>query len=118
VLFRSLRVIECPAKDRERLINEIRKDVSESGATELVLGLPLDMDTGNEGPMAKKIHVFGEALAEATSLPLHYVDERLTSAEADWQMAQTGFTHKQKKARRDALAAANILRTYLNENRP
>jgi len=115
-LASPLRVIQCPAKDAGRLIAEIRKDIESSGATALVLGLPLEMDTGYEGPMAKKSRVFGERLEQATGLTVHYVDERLTSAEADWQMAESGLTHKQKKMRRDALAAANILRAFLNNN--
>ena len=52
------------------------------------------------------------AVAEATRLDVHLHDERLTSAIADEQMAMSGLTHKQKKARRDALAAANILRSF------
>lgn len=41
-------------------------------------------------------------------------DERLSSADADDAMARTGYTHGQKKARRDALAAATILQRYLD----
>ena len=45
-----------------------------------------------------------------------YQDERLTSAEADWSMARSGMTRGEKKARRDALAAAAILREYLQKH--
>ncbi|MEO0476580.1 MAG: RuvX/YqgF family protein, partial [Planctomycetota bacterium] len=62
---------------------------------------------------AEKCKAFADKLGEATRLPVHLHDERLSSAAADEQMAMSGLTHKQKKARRDALAAANILRGYL-----
>ena len=45
---------------------------------------------------------------------MHFQDERLTSVAADWQMARSGMTHKQKKQHRDALAAAAILSDFLN----
>ena len=82
------------------------------GAQTSLVGLPLNMD-GSEGPSAAKVRVFIDQLAEATKLTVHAFDERLTSAAADEQMAQSGLTHKQKKARRDALAAAAILRGFL-----
>lgn len=109
-----VRTIDVPSSDAPRLIKEIEKAIEEAGATVLVLGLPVEMDSGDEGAQAKKVRVFGELLREATGMEVIYFDERLTSAEADWQMAQSGLTHKQKKARRDSLAAANILRGFLN----
>lgn len=81
------------------------------GPDVLVVGWPLNMD-GSVGPNAEKCKTFAEKLSEATRLPVHLHDERLSSAAADEQMAMTGLTHKQKKARRDALAAANILRGF------
>ena len=111
-LATPLRVIDVPAKQRDRLLAEIRVDIESTGAGALVVGLPLEMESGAEGPSAKRARAFGEWLARETGLPVRFVDERLTSAEADWQMAQSGLTHKQKKSRRDALAAANILRAF------
>ena len=81
------------------------------GPGALVVGWPLNMD-GSVGPAAQKCKAFADKLGEATRLPVHLHDERLSSAVADEQMAMSGLTHKQKKARRDALAAANILRGY------
>ena len=66
-----------------------------------------------EGAPAKAARTVGAALGEAVGLPVHFQDERLTSADADWSMAQSGMTHKEKKALRDALAAAAILRDFL-----
>ena len=76
--------------------------------------LPLHMD-GTEGDRVRVARAFGAALATRIDVAIHYQDERLTSHAADRQMAQSGRTHKQKKAIRDALAAAEILRDYLAE---
>jgi putative Holliday junction resolvase len=81
-----------------------------------VVGLPLNMD-GTEGPRARVVRAFAERLRTRTGRSLHYQDERLTSAEADWAMSRTGMTHQQKKERRDALAAAAILRDFLEARR-
>jgi putative transcription antitermination factor YqgF len=79
---------------------------------ELVMGMPLNMD-GSEGPRAKIVRSFGDRLALRTGRAIHLQDERLTSVEANWRMAGSGMTHKQKKAKRDSLAAAAILRDFL-----
>jgi|GEM_PF-188436 len=83
------------------------------GRAEVVIGLPLNMD-GTEGPQAKAVRAFAGRIAAALGCPLVLVDERQTSIEADERMARSGLTHKQKKMRRDAIAAAAILRVYLN----
>ena len=78
----------------------------------VVVGLPLNMD-GTEGPRAKLARSFGEEIARASGRAVHFQDERLTSAEADWSLAGSDLTHKQRKGVRDALAAAAILRDFL-----
>ena len=79
---------------------------------EIVVGLPVNMD-GTEGPRAAMIRHWGQRIAGRTRRVVHVQDERLTSAAADWAMARSGLTHKQKKERRDALAAAAILTDFL-----
>lgn len=82
-------------------------------AGELVVGLPMNMD-GSEGQRAKLVRAFAARIGARTGRVIHFFDERLTSADADWAMARTGMTHKQKKERRDAIAAAVILRGFLD----
>ncbi|MEM1328933.1 MAG: Holliday junction resolvase RuvX [Planctomycetota bacterium] len=82
----------------------------------LVLGLPLHMD-GSESPRAKLARAFAETLKERTGRTVYLQDERLTSIEADERMARTGMTHKQKKRKRDALAAAAMLTEFLRAQR-
>jgi len=79
---------------------------------EIVLGLPVNMD-GSEGPRARLVRRFGERLAKACRRTVHYQDERLTSAEADWALAGSGLSHGQKKQRRDQIAAVRILEDFL-----
>ena len=105
-----LRVVELP--QGEALLAAIGAAIEAHGPNALVLGLPLNMD-GTEGAAAKAARDFGTVLAERTGRPVHYQDERLTTFAADQQMARSGKTHKQKKRIRDPLAAAEILRDFL-----
>lgn len=103
------------ANEEERL-RQIGRAIDDQGPDALVVGLPLNMD-GSEGPMAKKVRQFADTLEKRFELPIHLVDERLTSEAANAQMSQSGLTHRQKKARRDALAAAAMLRDFLESRR-
>lgn len=94
------------------LLQEIIKAVNVHKPDVVVVGLPLNAD-GSDSAAAKKARAFGELLAQRVKLPVHYQDERLTSYAADQAMARSGRTHKDKKNIRDALAAAEILRDYL-----
>lgn len=113
-------VLEVPitADAGALLLAAIIKAIDTHGPHALVVGLPLNMDD-TEGPRAKIVRAFAARIEAQTKLPIHFQDERLTSAAADWQMARTGMTRGQKKAKRDALAAAEILRDFLAQlNRP
>ena len=85
----------------------------------LVVGLPLLLD-GSEGEMAAKARQFGQLLEIRLGLPVAWVDERLTSSEADYLLRKTidpgKSSGKKVKNNRDGLAAELILRTYLTDN--
>lgn len=107
------------AGEGEDLIRAIERAVArelgeDPTSGEVVVGLPLNMD-GSEGPRAALMRSFGERLAERTGRAVHLADERLTTEEARWRMARTGLTRKQKKERKDAIAAAAILEAFLAE---
>jgi putative Holliday junction resolvase len=109
-IITPLQTIEAPPHLR---IDEVMKVVTAHKPDAIVLGVPLNMDS-SEGPAAKAARAFGESLSRRANVPVHCQDERLTSYAADQAMNQTGRTHKRKKELRDALAAAEILRDYLD----
>lgn len=88
----------------------------EEEAELVVCGLPLNMD-GSEGPQARKVRSwvarFGRALRaiREEEVSLHFWDERLSSFAADEWIAEAG----PHRAGQDAVAAAVILRSYLDE---
>jgi len=82
-------------------------------ADAFVLGLPLNMD-GTEGPQAKLVREFGDVLARQSGLPVHYVDERLSSETARGKLIGGDLTRKKRKARLDGIAAQAILQDFLD----
>lgn len=80
----------------------------------LVIGLPLTMD-GDDNPVTPKARKFGNKLNGRYNLPIHMVDERLTTREARTQLFDAGVPQHRHAALLDQLAAQKILQTYLSE---
>ena len=95
------------------LVNSIVKIAKEEEAGALVIGLPLNMDDGSEGPMTKRVRDFASEFEGRIDLPIFFQDERLSSFDAEGKMAGL-YTRKKKKGRLDAVAAASILQTFLD----
>ena len=91
--------------------------VAEEAVGGLVVGLPVHM-SGAEGAKAAEARAYGAWLAEATGLPVVFWDERFTTVEAESALWDAGLTHKQRKARRDRVAAQILLQTYLDAGCP
>lgn len=80
-------------------------------ADAVVLGLPLE--GGEEGKMARVMRQLGGHL-QAAGLVVEYVDETLTSVEAEAALRGTDMKASQRKHRRDGEAACLILERYLH----
>ncbi len=91
----------------------IEEIIRERGIDTVVLGLPLNMN-GSEGERAKKTREFAGMLKRRTGIEPVFVDERLTTVEADEIIKLTGNHKKDRKAHIDSMAAAIILEDYLN----
>ena len=85
----------------------------EQRARAVVVGMPYDLD-GNEGRSARLARQIGDALGEATGLPIHYQDERFTTVEASWRLHQAGQSSRRQRGNIDQAAAAVILQDWLD----
>jgi putative Holliday junction resolvase len=79
----------------------------------IVVGLPLHTD-GREGAKAAEARQLGDWLARTTGLAVAYHDERFSTVFAESELWSAGLTHKQRKERRDRVAAQLILQAYLD----
>jgi putative Holliday junction resolvase len=83
----------------------------------LVVGLPLTME-GAEQQTSRAARAFAAALGERYNVPLHLVDERLSSIEAARRFADrraNGQTRRKHAHTLDAVAAEIIVETWLTE---
>jgi putative Holliday junction resolvase len=86
--------------------------VADGEIDRFVVGLPVHLD-GSESEKSREARMFGAWLAEATGMPVEFFDERFTTTEAAAVLGPTHLTKKQRKARRDQLAAQIMLTAYL-----
>ena len=93
---------------------EIATLVQDQEADEAVIGLPLDL-AGEEGAWAAEVRAFGDDLARRTGLPVHWMDERMSSVRAERSIRGMGLkkSAREQKERIDAGAAAVILEGFL-----
>ena len=109
--------------DPAQAVAPILKLVHEEDVQQLVVGLPLNMD-GTTGPAARKTIEWATGLAASAArslgpLKIIFVDERLSSFEAEQQLtdrkrAGEKLTRKRKKEQLDAIAAAGFLQAFLD----
>lgn len=82
----------------------------------LVVGLPYTM-AGELGFQARQVQKFAQRLSRALGLPVEYVDERLTSVEAEQLLQAENRSPSRNKGLIDRKAAAIILQQWLDKRR-
>lgn len=114
--------------NRNEDMRRLRELAREHGVRQIVVGLPLRLD-GTRGEMAEEATRFAARLRKQLGLPVDMLDERLTSWEAErlleeqsGRILHDGKTHakggnKPVRASVDAVAAAVILKEYLEQRR-
>ncbi len=97
-------------------MDRIERLADEYGACGIVVGWPVNMDD-TEGPQAREARAMAARLAEAVDLDVRLWDERLSSFAADEVLAGH-LTRAKRRARQDAIAAAEILREFFRGKGP
>lgn len=85
--------------------------------TDFVVGHPLNMDD-TAGPKAKEAEAFAEELRREFGLPVHLIDERLTSYEAESTIAKSKRRDVRASGIIDSRAATLILQDFLDQMMP
>ncbi len=91
--------------------------VRQRRVTDLVIGYPLNMDE-TRGFKAKEVDSFAARLRAELGLPVHLVDERLTSYEAESTIAKSRRRAVRASGIIDSRAATIILQDFLNQTYP
>jgi putative Holliday junction resolvase len=106
--------------DLEEAVRLVARSLRAEGAEKVIVGLPLHA-SGDESEMSLEARRFGGRLGEALgpdlAHPIEYVDETLTTWEAEEAIRERGIPLR--KAKKEGLldreAARCLLRTWLRE---
>lgn len=104
-------LVQADAEQRWAGLGEV---VRARKITDLVIGYPFNMD-GTAGFKAKEVDAFAARLKADFKLPVHLVDERLTSYEAEATIAKAKRRDLRASGLVDSRAATIILQDYLDQ---
>lgn len=112
----SLEIISIDSANNNFGLKRLKEIVKEYQIDEIVLGYPKNMNN-TIGVRAKASETFKKKLENKFKLPVHLIDERLSTVAANRVLVKEADVsrRKQKKAV-DKLAASFILQTYLDRN--
>ena len=82
----------------------------------LVVGEPRHL-AGTQSASMHAAREFGEMLERVSGLPVHYVDERMSTVSAARRLRESGKSAKESKGIIDAMAAVTILESAMARER-
>ena len=100
----------------DRDFTALEKIIEEYEAVEIVIGLPKMMD-GTEAVQSGKVREFAAKIEKRFSLPITFVDERLSTALVQKMMIEGGVRREKRREVVDMLAAQIILQSYIDRKR-
>lgn len=100
-------------QDLARIVELVR----ERKVTEIVVGLPKLLD-GTEGTAAGEARAFASDLRKIVDLPVNFVDERLTTVQANRSLDEGEVPSRRRRKVVDKVAAAVLLQSYLDSVHP
>jgi putative Holliday junction resolvase len=103
-------------RDKAQDEKYLRRLAEQERLAGFIVGLPVHT-SGLESQKSIEARAFAKWLGEITQLPVVLFDERYTTAHAEAMLQDAGLTSKQRKARRDMLAAQILLAAYLESGR-
>ena len=118
-LMMTAQPLETVTRDSEKKLRKTLARIAalaeERGVGLFVLGRPVHMD-GSAGERVEKCAEFKELLEKRTGIPVVWQDERLTTAEADEILSESGVPKEDRKKYIDQVAASLILKEYMESH--
>jgi putative pre-16S rRNA nuclease len=102
--------------ERTRTADDLHhlQKLAEDYSAELVLiGNPIS-HRGSETGMSERVRAFAEKLRRRLKCPVELADERLTSAQAERVLRDSGISIAKRQRARDRMAATLLLQSYLD----
>ena len=99
--------------DMDHLINQLSEIITEKQVNKVVVGIPYNMK-GDDTQQTTKVREFVSILEQNLGYEIIFVDERLTSSEAEKFMHQMDIKTGFNKDKIDKIAASIILQEYID----
>lgn len=104
-------------KNSKQAADDIAKVIAENDVGKLIMGIPYNTD-GSKGKLADDIERLGGKLKKRNaSIDVEYVDETLTTSDAENKMIEAGVPRSKRKEVIDKISASILLQEYLEESR-
>lgn len=103
-------------KGQDDAIRHLCELIKQQNVSLVAFGLPVNMD-GSLGERALLHKEIGKKLEQASGVKVVFVDERLTSAEAEDMLIASGVRRERRKEVIDKISAQIILQTYMNSKK-
>lgn len=100
-------------QNRELDLDQVAALVKKHEVQEIVIGLPRHMD-GRLGAGAAEVMLWAQELQERLGLPVHTIDERLTTLQAERVLLEADVSRRKRRKVIDKIAAGLILQAYLD----
>lgn len=100
-------------KDRAGLLKTLIEIINSNEIKKIVIGIPYSLDD-SIGPMAVRVRKFGEELSTKTDVEIEEWPEEFSTEDAKTELRKLNVEFRKDKGKVDMMAAALILRSYLN----
>ncbi len=111
IFAKPLKVI--PNNGFAGILAELRATLADHAVELLICGIPYAIE-GGDTPKTTETKAFMAKLAAALEVPVLPWDERYSTDEAVKELIKLGYDWKKRRAVQDAMAAAMILKSYLD----
>ena len=110
----GIETIQINEEEEKFGMDRLKELIAESEVEKVVIGLPKNMDN-SIGFRAEASIAYGDLVKAETGLEVDYVDERLTTVQAEKMLINEGnVSRKKRKKVIDKLAAVILLQNYLD----
>lgn len=104
-----------PEESAKYVWEALQKEMREKhfDITLFVVGFPKTLK-GEIRERAEQVELFAKTLELLSSKPVHYMDERLSTVQADRSLKALSLTRKERSKHIDEVSAALLLQSYLD----
>ena len=111
----GLTTLQWNENDMSSADEQLKQIIDEYKVSEIVVGLPKHMN-GTIGERGEISQTYAKRLNRVFELPVHLVDERLTTIAAEKTLLEADVSRKKRSKVIDKMAAVMILQNFLDKH--